>query len=423
MKSSDDAVPPGEEQSTETLFPGRPAGAPAPPATDSAADFERGRAIGRYVILDRVGSGGMGVVYAAYDPELDRRIALKFLRLDRAARDPEAARLRLLREAQAIARLSHPNVVSVYDAGSFGAQVFVAMELVPGRTLRQWLQEAKPSWREVLDRFRLAGRGLAAAHAAGLVHRDFKPDNVLLGEDGRVRVADFGLARPAGTAELPISESGSGGVLDSPITDWGVHLGTPAYMAPEQLQGRQADARSDQFSFCVSLYEALYGERPFPGVAAGEAVREAPAGTRVPGWLRQILLRGLRTDPAARYPSMDALLRELERDPAATRRRWLAAAAVVLVTGALFSGLGYFQARRARLCGGGEEKLAGVWDAGRKQAVHAAFLAVGTPMADAAWRTVEPMLDRYTGSWIKMRRDACEATRVRGEQSEDLLDR
>jgi tetratricopeptide (TPR) repeat protein len=239
-----------------------------------------------------------------------------------------------------------------------------------------------------------------------------------------VRVADFGLARPAGGAEAAEGPGpGPGGVLDTPITEWGIHPGTPAYMAPEQLQGRPADARSDQFSFCVALYEALYGERPFPAVAGVEEVREAPAGSRVPGWLRQVLLRGLRKDPAARHPSTDELLRELERDPAAGRRRWLAAAAVVLVTGALFSGLGYFQARRERLCSGGEAKLAGVWDAGRKQAVRAAFAAVGTPFAAAAWRSVEPMLDRYTADWVRLRRDACEATRVRGEQSEDLLDR
>jgi tetratricopeptide (TPR) repeat protein len=407
---------------------------PRPGAPGTAEGLDRGAAVGRYVVLDRIGAGGMGVVYAAYDPELDRRVALKLLRPDRFS--SEAGRLRLLREAQALARLTHPNVVAVHDAGTFGDRVFVAMELVEGETLRQWLGAGPRSWREVLDRFLPAGRGLAAAHAAGLVHRDFKPENVLLGKDGRVRVVDFGLAKAlADAAEEPPAEGeaaeDSGGALVTPLTEWGVVLGTPAYMAPEQLRGIAADARSDQFSFCVALYEALYGERPFAGDgprAIAEAVtrgvvKEAPAGTKVPGWLRAVVLRGLKAGPEERYPTMDGLLRDLERDPSAVRRRWLAAAAVVLVSGAIFSSLGYFQARRAQLCGGAEERLAGVWDGPRKRAIRAAFLATGSPAAASAWKIVESSLDRYAADWTGMRRRACEATRLRGEQSEDLLDR
>jgi tetratricopeptide (TPR) repeat protein len=380
----------------------------------------RGASVGRYVVLDRIGAGGMGVVYAAYDPELDRRVALKLLRPDRFAGD--ADRLRLLREAQALARLADPHVVAVYDAGTFGDRVFVAMELVEGETLRQWLLAAPRTWREVLARFLPAGRGLAAAHASGLVHRDFKPENVLLGRDGRVRVVDFGLAKAVGNIEematgTAVAEAGDG--LAAPLTDWGAVLGTPAYMAPEQLRGIAADARSDQFSFCVALYEALYSERPF----AGTVLREAPAGTKVPGWLRTVLLRGLQVDPEKRYPAMDDLLRDLEHDREAARRRWLLAAAVVLVTGAVFSSLGYFQARRARLCGGGEEKVASVWNDGRRQAIHAAFLASGAPVAVIALKTVDQTLGRYTAEWVGMRREACEATRLQGDQSEDLLDR
>src|SRR5262245_38729127 len=183
---------PSDEASTEAFFLGGPPPSQVLPLR--AALLERGAAVGRYVILDRLGTGGMGVVYSAYDPELDRKVALKLLRPDRGPFSGEAGRLRLLREAQAIARLSHPNVIAVYDTGSFGDQVFVAMEFVEGWTLRQWLEEKRPAWREVLARFVLAGRGLAAAHAVGLVHRDFKPENVLLGKDGRVRVADFGIA-------------------------------------------------------------------------------------------------------------------------------------------------------------------------------------------------------------------------------------
>jgi eukaryotic-like serine/threonine-protein kinase len=420
--------------STESFFLGE-AFVPEPPPVADA--LERGTAVGRYLILDRIGSGGMGVVYSAFDPELDRKVALKLLRPDRGVSSGEPGRLRLLREAQAIARLSHPNVVAVYDAGSFGRQVFVAMELVEGSILRRWLEEEKPSWREALQRFLLAGRGLAAAHAAGLVHRDFKPDNVLLGKDGRVRVVDFGLARPLGEPREPMvegEEGGSGqgfGILSSPLTQWGMILGTPAYMAPEQLRGEAADARSDQFSFCVSLYEALYGERPFAGdgprqigeaVARGE-IRGEPARTRVPGRLRAALLRGLSSDPERRYPSMEELLHELERDPAARRRRWLAVAAVVLGTGALFAGLGYFQADRGRLCSGAEKRLVGIWDADRQGAVRAAFLATRLPFAESAAREVSGKLDRYTQSWVATRREACEATQVRGEQSAGLLDR
>jgi tetratricopeptide (TPR) repeat protein/predicted Ser/Thr protein kinase len=413
------------------------AASPRDPRDPRAEALDRGATPGRYVILARIGAGGMGVVYAAYDPELDRKVALKLLRTDRFTRGMagEADRLRLLREAQALARLTHPNVVAVHDAGTFGDRVFVAMELVEGKTLRQWLEEAPRSWREVLDHLLPAGRGLAAAHAAGLVHRDFKPENVLIGRDGRVRVVDFGLAKALADAEEPPADAGgppeSGASLATPLTEWGTVLGTPAYMAPEQLRGIAADARSDQFSFCVALYEALYGERPFAGEGPREiaeavtrgTVREAPAGTRVPGWLREVVLRGLRADPRDRYAAMDDLLRDLGRDPAAVRRRWLAAAAIVLVTGALFSSLGYFQARRVRLCGGGEEKLDSLWNAGRKQAIHAAFLATGASFAEAAWRTVEQTLDRYTAGWAGMRREACEATRLRGEQSESLLDR
>src|SRR3954470_18376849 len=263
---------------TETL----PLG-PQPPR-QPGEPLPRGSAVGRYVVLERIGSGGMGVVYAAYDPELDRKVALKLFRPDRAGAAGEAA-LRLPREGQVRARLSGPHVVAVYDAGTFGDQVFVAMELMEGRTLRQWLGEGKRGWREIVDVFVAAGRGLAAAHAAGLVHRDFKPDNVLLGTDGRVKVADFGLAAalgageedlPAATranmarAQLELSRSPM-----SPLTRTGAVLGTPMFMAPEQHLGERADDRSDQFSFSVALYRALYGDWPFAGktaVALADAV-------------------------------------------------------------------------------------------------------------------------------------------------------
>ena len=376
--------------------------------------FARGAVLGRYFVLDPLGSGGSGVVYAAYDPELDRKIALKLLRAERAG---DGARARVLREAQAMARLSHPNVLAVHDVGTFGDQVFVAMELVDGWNLRQWLAAEPRTRRQALEVFAAAGRGLAAAHAAGFVHRDFKPENVLVGRDGRVRVADFGLVRSEGAAD-PVPGAGSAPASASPaaVTLPGTIPGTPGYMAPEQLAGRPADARSDQFAFCVSLYQALYGRRPFaPG---SWTVEEPPPGVRVPVRLRRLLLRGLAADPAARFPSMDELLAGLEGDPSAARRRW--AAAVLL--GSVLLGSGWLLRERAQLCQGAEEKLAGVWDPDRKEEVRKAFLATGVPFAPQAFREVERALDSYMGRWTAMRTDACAATRKRGEQSEEALD-
>lgn len=417
---------------TETVpFPG----APARPAEPGAGPLARGASVGRYLVLGLAGTGGMGVVYAGYDPELDRKVALKLLRPDRGG---EAARRRLVREAQAIARLSHPNVVTVYDAGTVGDEVFIAMELVEGQTLRHWLKERPRAWREVLGPFLAAGRGLAAAHAAGLVHRDFKPANVLLGRDGRARVADFGLARAAAEdaaaePEIAPAEAGApegGGGSSTLVTEWGVALGTPSYMAPEQVRGERADARSDQFGFCVALWEALYGEHPFAGegeeVAAAirrGRVREAPAGSRVPETVRRALLRGLASDPTQRHGSMDSLLAELSRDPAGARRRVVAAAGAALAAAGLLAGASWLQARPARLCRAAGEKVAEFWSPERKSAVHAGLRATGAAFAEDAWRTVERVLDVYAAELAAQRRDSCHASRVRGEQSEDLLDR
>ncbi|HTM19495.1 MAG TPA: serine/threonine-protein kinase, partial [Kofleriaceae bacterium] len=203
------------------------------------AALAAGSKVGRYVVLELIGGGGMGMIYKAYDPQLDRAVALKLMRPAAAESDPDASN-RVLREAQSLAKLQHPNIVAVHDAGLFGDQVFAAMEYVAGDTVSRWLKVEPRSAEEIVDVFRAAGRGLAAAHAAGLVHRDFKPDNVIVGTDGRVRVLDFGLARPAGDAAAG-----------------GPSAGTPAYMAPEQHDHRVADARSDQYSFCVALYEAV----------------------------------------------------------------------------------------------------------------------------------------------------------------------
>ncbi|HVZ73884.1 MAG TPA: serine/threonine-protein kinase [Polyangia bacterium] len=400
------------------------------PQADPAPTLARGTALGRFLVLGLVGRGGMGEVYGAYDPDLDRKIAIKLLR----ARGFDAGdnRARLMREAKATAKISHPNVVVVYDAGTFGDRVFIAMEFVEGHTLRYWLQAQERTWIEVLDAFLAAGRGLAAAHDKELVHRDFKPDNVMVAGDGQVRVMDFGLARmvavesqgeelaPDFEATMEVrSGVGFGGlpfVGATPslhkLTATGAVLGTPAYMSPEQFRSQPADARSDQFSFCVALHEALFRDRPFAGrslqeladnVVAGR-LSEPDASRRVPAWVRPILARGLSTNPDARFPSMDALLDELARHAGAGRTSFARGAAA---------------------------KLAGVWEApagGRpvetpeKIAMREAFLATGKPYAAAAFATASAALDRYAQRWSELYVDVCEATHVRGEQSAEVLD-
>jgi tetratricopeptide (TPR) repeat protein len=411
--------------------PGTPPGYAERAALQSPEEpLAAGSHLGRYILLRPIGAGGMGVVFAAYDSELDRTVALKLLQGDRVA--SEEAQARLQREARAMARLTSPYVLPVYDVGAWQGQVFVTMELVQGGTLTRWLRERSHGWREVLTAFLDAGWGLAAAHAAGLVHRDFKPDNVLIGADGRIRVTDFGLARSLAAPLPPVGAGGiaHAGASTSGLTQQGAVLGTPAYMSPEQLAGLPVDARSDQFSFCVALYEALYGERPFAGdtseamvsAVRGRQVRTAPAGTRVPAWVRQAILRGLSPEPEARHPSMEALLAVLEADPASRRRRGLMVAGTV---GLVLLAVGITHEvgeRRSQVCQGAEGKLAGIWDEPTRRAVEQALLATGKPHAANVWRSVAAWLDQYSGQWVAAHVEACEATRVKGEQSEQALD-
>jgi hypothetical protein len=295
-----------------------------------------GRRVSRYVLGERLGAGAMGVVYAATDPELRRNVAVKLMRGAWVRSGGAAARARVIREARALARISHPNVIAVHDVGMLGDEVFIAMELVRGANLRAYLRDARPSVAHILEVFTAAGQGLAAAHRAGVVHRDFKPDNVLVGDDGRVRVTDFGLALAAAAEVDPAPAASAGANVEH--TDAGTLIGTPAYMAPEQHAGAHVDPRSDQFSFCVALYEALHGERPFQGESREQVARNAQQGkvaprppqSRVPGSLRAILMRGLAPDPADRFLGMPDLLRALGRDRGRAPRRAAAAAAVGL---------------------------------------------------------------------------------------------
>lgn len=401
-------------------------GARAESSFAAGTPLNPGDTIGRYMILSLVGRGGMGEVFAAYDPDLERKVAIKLLRPGKAfdGRAASERQERLMREAQAMARVAHPNVIPVFDVGTFRDRIFIAMELVEGGTLRRWLRQKERGWREIVAMLREAGRGLAAAHQSGLVHRDFKPDNVLIGKDGRPRVTDFGLARPSAPETTSIGTPGSANTTG---TDSSAGGGTPAYMAPEQHAGHPADLRSDQYSFCVTLYEALYRQRWHEvrsTQAGGQGKRGAfalPTTGAVPGWVARIVFRGLSEDPAERYPTFDELLDELGKDPVARRRRRLASAGLVALVALAAFGAHRLSRREAMMCRGADAKLAGVWDDAVKERAKQAFLATGKSYAAQTWALTEKALDRYTHDWVAMHTEACEATRVRGEQAEDVM--
>lgn len=347
-------------------------GAKKPQKRPRNADPEQ---VARFPIKRRLGAGAMGVVLAGRDETLDREVAIKLVKPGR--RGSDSAKQRLLREAQAMARVAHPNVVAIYEAGLHEDGVYIAMELVQGQPLDDWLKAEKRAVTAIVEQYIQAGRGLSAAHARGIIHRDFKPANVLVGDDGRTRVVDFGLAR--GTAVIDEehqaiedsptepsdassgsdsgSGSGSGGsssnILNAELTGRGAMLGTPAYMSLEHFRGR-AVAASDQYSFGVALYRALYGKAPYTGdglLGIYEAVLHEPVPTppvlpEVPPRLASAVLRALAKEADDRWPSMDALVAELEaiigvdpdHDPARSRRQRRLIAAVVSVF-ALASGL------------------------------------------------------------------------------------
>jgi tetratricopeptide (TPR) repeat protein len=391
-----------DESASEAL----PAAAAAPSTEEPPVSV--GDCLDRYTVREHIGAGGMGEVFAAHDAELDRLVALKVIKPGLAGASP-AARARFRREAQAMARLNHPNVVSVFDVGEVGRRVFVAMELVRGPTMAAWLADRTRSWREIVAVFLQAGRGLEAAHAAGIVHRDFKPSNVILGD--RVRVADFGLARAVDAAEeeVPSSSSPCQTPLQGTVTHTGHTVGTPPYMAPEQ-GAAPASPLSDQYSFAVALHEALFGARP------GEP---APA-RKVPARLRAIVARGLAERPEDRYPSMRDLLADLERDPARTRRRWLSAVGAV---GLSVASIWFARsAARGPSCEGLAAPLAAAWNKSKADAVRARFTASGLGYAAVAADRVIEGLDAYAARWTSSRTNACTQARA-GVQSQELLDR
>ncbi len=364
--------------------------------------------VGPFVVLDRLGAGGMGVVFAAYDERLDRKVAVKIPRVQQSG---EQRREQLLTEARSLARLSHPHVVQVHEADTLpDGNVYLAMEYVVGENLRE-RQRAGAPWRQVLKWYIQAGSGLAAAHRAGVIHRDFKPDNLLMGEDDRVRVVDFGLSSGTAVAEkIPAESAGSVQRLS----------GTPGYIAPELFDNGACDERADQFSFCVALYEALYGERPYPDFAfVGKKTpqRRSRPNIALPRWLRRAIDRGLSIEPEHRFPSMAALLAELSRRR--VRRSLVAAGASVLVAACV---LFWTFAIGGDPCPIQHGALEGIWQTEQQQRLHRALGSTGLSYAETVWQTVKQTFDGYADKWLKAGQQACIATNVDRTQSAEALD-
>ncbi len=364
--------------------------------------------VGRFQLRERVGSGGMGVVYAAFDPQLGRRVAIKLLHPSSAT---ERGHSRLIREARNLARLNHPNIVGVYEIGTVDDRVFIAMELVEGVALSEWLREEHP-WPEVVRVLHEAGNGVRAAHSAGIVHRDFKPANVMIGEEGRVIVLDFGLARAPQLSKSEETATAQTPDPDQSATQQGAVVGTPAYMAPEQHHGREATEASDQFAFCVSMYEALYGQRPFTTTSRVQLLDAIERGrlepvrksNSVPRWLRKIILRGLSPDPSDRWPSMSALLAAIQRR---LRTRWRRA----LVPGLAFmAGAAALVAwpRDEVSCDDEGAAIELQWNPAVAVSTSSSLSAIDHPNAQTVSATVERALNAYVDRWSVMRVDACQ---------------
>lgn len=397
----------------------------------------RGDAIGRYLVLDLIGEGGMGAVYAAYDPTLDRRVALKVLvaNTDAVASIGPAS---LVREAKAMARLNHPNVIQVFEVGTLegSGDVYIAMEYVDGVSLRDWLDAKERSLSEIVDVFLQAGRALSHAHSQGVVHRDFKPENCLVDTQGRVRVIDFGIARteplPSGLGQTSPDNDAEARPFES------VLVGTPAYMAPEQLDGR-ADARSDQFALAVALYEAIYGQRPFGGRTLLERIEEISrnqlqpltdgAETKTPPHVHQALTTALRREPELRHDSMDVLLTQLslrdskekkDKNAPNPNRVALGIGFAVLTFGAALVGAVVVSPPREEACEGLEQHLEGVWDEAAEERLVDGLEPNG--VSESTRGRIVESLNRRAREWVEMRQDACEDTRVRGEVSAATMD-
>jgi serine/threonine protein kinase/tetratricopeptide (TPR) repeat protein len=369
-----------------------------PTLPDDGGDADQPSRLGHFEIVGSLGAGGMGMVYEGRDTVLDRRVALKLLHPSRAA--GHVAPARLLREAQALAKLSHPNVVTVFEVGMADDDPFVAMELVEGKTLLAWISQQR-TWREVLDVFIAVGHGLAAVHALGLVHRDFKPSNVLIDLRGVPKLGDFGLVT---TVDEPATGAASMDTTSmQTLTQAGSVLGTPAYMAPEQRLGACVDQRADQYSFAKSLLEAL------PDAA--------------PAALQPILSRALADEPGDRYPAMEPLLDALARVRRGNRARWIAAGSTVAVIAAVAVAWGFGRAQSAvEPCPRPTDRLAKVWSPARRVALESHLTAIDPALGAQRFTAAAGVLDRGGERWLDQRVDACQAARA-SRQSGELLDR
>lgn len=379
-----------------------------------------GRTLGRFVLLDTLGRGGMGVVCKAYDPALRREVALKFLHPDLE----HDGRTQILREAQAMAQLSHPNVVTIYDVVLHADVIVIAMEYVRGQTLRSWLDGMPASgWPKVLHAFIQAGHGLAAAHRARLVHRDFKPANVFVSDENRILVGDFGIARHRHGARAFMPEQGD--ALEKELA------GTPRYMAPEQHDGCEVDSRTDQYAYCVALWEALCGVPPFSGAELETLANAKASGPppwpersgarRVPRKIAAAVIRGLAPNPEQRWPSMPLLLAALEDASSSSRRKRRISAAVAVAASSV-PWLWTWSVERVAHCSGAEGQLQRVWDTEQRDSARAALLQTGIAYAAQTADRAEAMLDRYAEEWAAQHRAICEATVVLGTQTQSVMD-
>jgi len=383
---------------------------------------------GRFVMLERLGRGAMGVVYAAYDPKLDRKVAIKLVDASALGSEVGDAQARLEREAKAAANLAHPNVVTVYDVGVHDGRVFLAMQLVPeGRTLTRWLASEPRSWQEVVRMFVAVGRGIAAAHDAGIVHRDFKPDNVLVTQDGQPLVADFGLARPVDGWTTGDCAPTPAGTRDSAaLASTGSVCGTPAYMAPEQFDGTGVGPHSDQYGLCTALFEALFGYRPHSGNSVSELamrvrqeqVSAPPSGHPVPRPVVALVLQGLRVDADARHRNVATLIDALERVLTARRRRRQTYAAAILAGAGLLGGYQAHAASQVDPCLEQDSAIDTAWSPERRNRVERAL----TPQTEQASAQLVDALDGYAQRWREQQQQSCTATRVDATQTEFAME-
>ncbi len=383
---------------------------------------QEGTTIGRYKIIRSIGRGGMGVVYLARDPNLDRLVAIKLVKPSLQGDErAEHFERRLMREARAMAKLNHRNVLTIYDVGKHEGQVFLASEWIDGGTLEDWISGSTHRWQSVLSPFIDAARGLEAAHAAGLVHRDFKPSNVMVGKDDRVLVFDFGLVKSTTVRLDDITTQLSGNFI----------VGTPAYMAPEQMIGDPADARSDQFSFCASLYESIGGKRPFAGRSLMELLANIKAGKieepkNIPVWLWDMLKRGLRRKPEERFESMSEVLEILEAGLAERRRRTLVVSVSVLM-GAAAIAAGFLlwggSVNEDEICGETQTDIAGVWDSQLRRQVRDGMMSSELSYAEDSWNYVSSSFDEYAIAWHEGSRTSCLDTSVRNLQNKEIYTR